>query len=233
VGPSGTARGDLPVIAEPAGEIRADYQARLDAVDDELIGGALVVAEAMPRVTRAVLLADHGCVAEARSLAVDVRERCRWVEDQGFLLLAREGPVSGDLRRLVSILRLVNDLDRAGRLMKHVAESVERIDARLLPDEIRRQLEELATRSTEVYRRGVDAWRQRDGLAIHELDRLDNDVDTLRTGLLLRARELQGAPADVLLLGLLARYFERLADHGVAFAQHVTFVVTGTRVDLG
>lgn len=221
------------MIDEPAGEVRLDYQARLDAVDDELIGGALVVAEAMPRMTRAFLAADADCLLEARALASDVRERVRWIEDQGFLLLAREAPVSGDLRWLVSILRLVYDLERAGRLMQHVAEAVERVDARLLPPEVRGQLEELAARSIEVFRRGVDAWRRRDGLAIHELDALDRDVDTLRTGLLLRARELEGAAADVLVLGLLARYFERLADHGVAFGQHVSFVVTGDRVDLG
>lgn len=226
-------RRDLPPLSGAGRELRTEYQSWLDAIDDELVGGALVVAEAMPQVTRAFLEGDLACVNEARGHAHDVRERCRRVEEQGFLLLAREAPVSGDLRRLVAILRLVNDVERAGRLMRHVAESVERMDPRLLPVELRQQLEELASRSIEVFRRGLDAWRQRDGLAVHELDRLDNDVDTLRTGLLVRTQELEGAPSEVLLLGLLGRYFERLADHGVAFAQHVTFVVTGERVEIG
>jgi phosphate transport system protein len=117
--------------------------------------------------------------------------------------------------------------------MRHVAEGVERLDARQLPPPLRQQLEELATRSVEVYRRGVDAWRQRDALAVHELDRLDSDVDKLRIGLISLAQERHGAPNEVMVLGLLGRYFERLADHGVAFAQHVTFVVTGERVDVG
>jgi phosphate transport system protein len=226
-------RNDLPPLGSPGRELRSEYQARLDGIDDELIGGALIVAEAMPNVTRAFLAGDRTCIDEARGHADDIRDRCRHVEDAGFILLAREAPVSGDLRRLVAILRLVNDVERAGRLMRHVAESVERMDPRLLPVELRRQLEELADRSIEVFRRGLDSWRQRDGLAVHELDRLDNDVDTLRTGLLVHARELDGSPSDVMVLGLLGRYFERLADHGVAFAQHVTFVVTGERVELG
>lgn len=225
---------DLPTFpSTTSGGLRAEYQAWLDEVDDELVGGALLIVEAVPRVLRALLAGDRACAPEARSVASDVHERCRRVEQQGFLLLAREAPVAGDLRRLVALLRLVHDVERSASLMRHVGEAVERLDARMLPDELRRQLEELGTRSIEVFRRGVDAWRQRDGLAVYELDRLDAAVDTLRTGLLVRARDLEGAPEQLLLLGLLGRYFERLADHGVAFAQHVTFVVTGERVEVG
>jgi phosphate transport system protein len=224
----------LPSLARTSGaDLRIEYQAWLDQVDDELVGGGLLIAEAMPHFLRSLLVADRACVDEARALASDVRDRCRRVEEQGFLLLAREAPVAGDLRRLVSLLRLVHDVERSASLMRHVAESCERIDLRLLPGQLRQQIEELGVRSIEVFRRGVDAWRQRDALAVHDLDRMDTDVDTLRTGLLLRARELQGEASDLLMLGLLGRYFERLADHGVAFAQHVTFVVTGDRVEVG
>jgi phosphate transport system protein len=223
----------LPPLSDGGHSMRSAYQSALDSIDDELVGGALIVAEAMPRITRSFLIADRSCINEAVAHATDIKDRCRRVEEHGFVLIAREAPVSGDLRRLVAILRLVHDLERSGRLMRHVAESVDRLDPRQLPADLRQQLEELALRSIEVFRRGVDAWRQRDGLAVHELDRLDSDVDTLRTGLLVHARELDGSPAEVMVLGLLARYFERLADHGVAFAQHVTFVVTGERVEVG
>lgn len=223
----------LPPLSDGNHALRSEYQSALDSLDDELISGAALVADAMPHVVRAFLAGDRRCLDEAQANATSITEACRRIEEHGFILIAREAPVSGDLRRLVSILRLVHDLERSGRLMLHVAESVDKIDPRLLPPELRQQLEELALRAIEVFRGGVDAWRQRDGLAVHDLDRADSAVDTLRTGLVVRARELEGAAADVLVLGLLARYFERLADHGVAFAQHVTFVVTGTRVEVG
>jgi len=226
-------RGTSTGASHDPGQLRGAYAARLDGIDDELTGGALVVAESMPRITRGFLAADRAVLDEARSLADDVRERCRWVEEQGFILLARESPVSGDLRRLVAMLRLVYDAERSGRLMRHVAEGVEKVDARRLPPAVRQQLEELAHRSSEVFLRGVDAWRQRDALAVHEIDELDANVDTLRLGLIGHAQDLHGAPGEIVFLGLLGRYFERLADHGVAFAQHATFVVTGERVDVG
>lgn len=222
----------LPSLQGEATTSRAEYQAWLDEVDDELVGGALTVAESMPRICRAFFAGDPIAVDEARAVMSDVRDRCRYVDEQAFLLLAREAPVSGDLRRLMSLVRLVSDLDRAAALLHHVAAAVERLDPRDLPGDLQQQLKELAARSTEVFRRGVDAWRTRDGLAIHELDDLDGDVDQLCNGLVLRVRSLDATSNDAMVLGLLGRYLERLADHGVAFARHTTFAVTGTRVAL-
>ncbi|MCA1783924.1 MAG: hypothetical protein LC679_17680 [Intrasporangiaceae bacterium] len=221
-----------PLHADERPAARSEYRAWLDEVDDELVSGALVIAEAMPRICRAFLAGDTIAVGDARSVVSDVRGRCRYIDDQAFLLLAREAPVSGDLRRLMSIVRLVADLDRAAALLRHVAEAVDRLDPRSLPEDVQARLAELAGRATDVFRRGVDAWRTRDGLAVHEVARADGDVDQLATGLLLRVRSLEGIASDAMTLGLLARYFERLADHGVAFAQHSTFAVTGARAEL-
>jgi phosphate transport system protein len=226
-------RHHLPDLDEPARQVRVQYQRWLDDVDDELVGGALLVRESLPRVTRAFLLADRGCIDEARAMANDVTGRCRRVEDEGFLLLAREAPVAGDLRRLVAILRLVFAVERSASLLRHVAETVDRFDPRFLPDPVRRMVQELAERSGDVFGRGIDAWRHRDALAIHDVDELDSAVDRLRDRLLEVAEQEMEGSAELLLLGLLARYYERIADHGVAFAQHATFSVTGERVAVG
>jgi phosphate transport system protein len=225
-------RDELPPVSPTRGELRTEYAAWMDRIDDELIGGALLVSEALPRVTAAFLAADLQAIAFTRSIANEVNERVRFVEDQGFLLLAREAPVAGDLRRLVSILRLITAVERSAALQRHVAGLLERVDPVLLPDPVRAQAQELGCRAAEVFRLGVDAWRRRDGLAVTELDRMDAEVDTLADGLLEQADHLTDA-ADLMALGLLARYWERIADHGVSFAQHATFAVTGTRVEVG
>ncbi|MBS3941126.1 MAG: hypothetical protein KG028_09210 [Actinobacteria bacterium] len=212
---------------------RMAFQAWLDDIDDEFVGAALLVAEALPRTARALLLGEAAVVDVVRSMASDVNERCRWVEEQGFLLLAREAPVAGDLRRLVGILRLVTSVERSAALLRHVGEAVERVDTTALPAEIREIIEALGANAGDVFRQGVDAWRRKDGLAVHEVDHSDETVDRLQQRLLVRAREVVEGPAELLLLGLLARYYERIADHGVSFAQHASFAVTGERIDVG
>ena len=232
----GTGGSDLPPLrttldAEPP--LRTEYRDRLDAVDDELTGAALLVADALPGVLRAFLSADRDAAARTRALATDVYDRCRLVEEMGFVLLALDAPVAGDLRRLVALLRLVHDVERSASLASHVVAATAQVDPRLLPPDLRTQVEELARRSADVFCAGLDAWRRRDALAVHDLGRDDLDVDRLRTRLLVEARRLSDDPDAVIALGLLGRYFERLADHGVRFAQHATFAVTGERVEVG
>lgn len=225
-------RSELPRIDEPQAPVRTHLQGWLDEIDDELVGGALLVSAALPRVTRAWLAGDRACVDETRSMNVDVAERVRRVEEQGFLVLAREAPVAGDLRRLVAMLRLVTSVERSAALLRHVAETLERVDPQQLPDEVGQRCEELGRRAGEVFRRGVDAWRSRDGLAVRELDEADAAVDASAVGLLERADTVE-SPAGAMSLAQLARYWERIADHGVSFAQHSTFAVTGQRIEVG
>lgn len=211
--------------------LRGRYQQWIDEIDDELVGGALLVSESLPDITRAFLAGDGRCREDAGAIAAEVTMRCRRVEEQGFLLLAREAPVSGDLRRLVAILRLVVSVERSASLLRHVADTLDPFDPRLLPVAVRQQLEELSRRAAEVYRRGLDAWRSRDARAVREVDELDDDVDLLRDGLVtLAERHTEGS--ELLLLGLLGRYYERIADHGVLLAQHATFAVTGEQVTI-
>lgn len=216
-------------LGEP---VRVEFRARLDAIDDALIASAERLVETLPRATRALVDADRGAVSEVCALTREVQDRCRDIEAQGFLLLAREAPVAGDLRRLVGILRLVAATSRAAALTRHVAEATDQVEVRGLPSGVQATFDELAARSCEVLRRGVDAWRQRDGLAVTEVDRLDEGVDRLQHQLLEGARTDVAGSAELLVLGLLGRYFERIADHGVAFARDATFAVTGERVDV-
>ena len=218
--------------AMAAGQQRRHFQGWLDEVDDELVHAALLVSEALPGITRAFLVRDRACIPGARGMLNDVKRLVAHVEQQGFLLLAREAPVATDLRRLVSILRLVTAVERPAALLCHVAEMLEHVDPRALPRETRELADELGRRAGEVYRRGVDAWRSRDGLAIHDLDRADEVVNGLAVGLL-RSADHVASPADGMALGQLARYWERIADHGVSFAQHSTFAATGERPEVG
>lgn len=174
---------------------------------------------------------DQSSIEEATAMSARVADACLQIEDDGFMLLAREAPVAGDLRRLVALLRLTTDVDRSAALLRHVSETLHRFDPRFLPDDMRLQLQEMAARATDVFRAGIDAWRRRDALAVTEVDRLDNAVDVLQEVVLARATELEEErSSDMIVLGLIARYYERIADHGVAIAQDAAFVATGQRV---
>jgi phosphate transport system protein len=210
-------------------ELRVDYHRQLQTTEDRLLEAAYRVAELMPRVSRAWTQGDTTIVDEASSLRDGVAEDCERVEDEAFRLFALQTPVAGELRTLVALLRLVTHVDRASALLAHVASSIGQMPTDELPEAVRDIVQELAERSTEVLRLGLDAWRTRDAEALPGVIGSDESVDTLQVTLLESARGGEMSNEALVGLGLLARYYERIADHGVAFARDVVFVVTGRR----
>lgn len=215
-------------FAVDRGDLRGDFHDRLDALDERLVGAGGVVVEALPRLTRAFLGGDRASIRGSERMAVDVQERCVGVRDGGFVLLARESPVGGDLRRMVAILRTTTDVERSASLLKHVCGSLRWFDPPGLPAPVGGVLAELAIRAGRVFRGGVEAWTAQDALAVTELDAADDRVDELQAELLESSRGA-GLGSELIVIGLLARYFERLADHGVVLARETAFVVTGER----
>lgn len=220
-------------IPENPGEVRVDFHTALDELDDLFVTTGLRVADAVNRLSERFLAGDTDAIEEATELSIDAGRHCEGIEERAFVILARESPVSGDLRRLVALLRTTTDVDRSASLLKHVLESLERMDPRMLPDSVRSQVAELAERSAEVFAAGMDAWRRGDPDAVLEVDHADEAVDSLQLGLLDRVSELDESGNELLVLGLIARYYERIADHGVSIAQDAAFVATGDRVPIG
>lgn len=222
--------GELLAREGDAGDVRAGFHRSLAAIDEVFTQTALALAEAMPVLHRRYLDGDPDVVAEAGRLAEVTQQRVREVEDAAFVLLAREAPVGRDLRQLVALLRIVRDVDRSAALFAHACATVSRVDPRTLPTDTRRFVDELARRAHQVFARGVEAWRRRDALALAEIDDLDELVDRLQEQLYRELSERFGAGDEPMTLGLLTRYLERIADHGVAIARDTSFFVTGDRV---
>lgn len=220
-------------IPETPTEVRVDFHTALDELDDLFVTTGLEVAEGVSRFSESFLQGDESAIADSTALAISAGQRCEEIEERAFVILARESPMSSDLRRLVALLRVTTDVDRSASLLKHVLESLERFDPRMLPADVRTQVTELAHRSAQVFAAGLDAWRRNDALAVTDIDEADEAVDSLQAGLLDHAAGLDESGQEMLVLGLIGRYYERIADHGVAIAQDAAFVATGQRVRIG
>lgn len=214
-------------------DLRTGFHTALDDLDDRFVTAGLRVAEALPRLSEAFLLGDVTIIEQAEYMAWEVASECERVEDDGFVLLAREAPVASDLRRLVALLRMTVDVSRSASLLRHACLTLRQFDPRFLDPPLRAQLEELSRVATEVFVAGLDAWRRRDALAVTDVDRADDAVDELQRLLMGQASEVDDPGTELLVLGLLARYYERIADHGVEVARDATFVATGQRVAVG
>lgn len=143
-------------------------------------------------------------------------------------------PVAGDLRAVVSTIRSAGDIDRMNRLALHVAEAVQRRHpAPTLPPEVRDDFAEMGRLAVALAVKAADVVRSRNVVRAVELDRDDDAMDVLH----LRMFEVLMDPdwphgvAAAVDITLLARYYERFADHAVAVARETVYAVTGKEPD--
>ena len=208
---------------------RLAFQQQLDALEAELVAIAALVGDLIGPVTSAFLAADTQGAGRVVTVDVEVDRRCLLLEEQCFELLARQSPVAGDLRRVVAVLRSVADVQRAGDLLRHVAESLAWVHPPSMNPNLATMIGQLGTVAGQVFCGSVDAWRQHDALAAVELQRLDDDADLLQKSLLTELYLGGQTVEEAVSLALICRYYERIADHGVELARQVAYVLTGDR----
>lgn len=144
--------------------------------------------------------------------------------------IALQQPAAVDLRFLVATMKIATDLERMGDSAVNVAQAAEVLN-REPPLKPYIDLPRLARIAQEMVRDALDSFVQRDTAAALDVCHRDDEVDSLYkqlfrellTYMMEDARNITRA----LHLLLVARNFERVADHATNVAEDVIFYVEG------
>jgi phosphate transport system protein len=213
--------------------MREAFHEQLDSVFDDLAQMCGLVQDQVRDATSALLAGDVTIAEAVIGADVEVDRARERIEDTCFALLSLQQPVAGDLRTVVSALRMVSELERMGDLSVHVAKIARlRTPEIAVPESVLPIMEQMASVAQEMVTRVRTIITDKDVEAAIELGRADEVMDQLRRksfAVVLSDAWTGGVEAgvDVALLG---RYYERIADHAVSVANRVVFVVTGEQV---
>jgi len=213
--------------------MRHSYHEDLDQIQTDLVEMTRLVGVAVSRATYA--LTDGNLEIAQQVIAGDevVNALYREVEARAYDLLARQQPVASDLRTLVSDLRMVVDLERAGDYAVHLAKIARRRAPQpAVPAELRETVLAMGRVAEAIaVKAGTVIATQNIGLA-GELQADDDDMDRLQRQLFhaLLQSGLGDSTETAIDVTLVGRYYERLADHAVAVAGRVVFMVTGSHL---
>ena len=168
---------------------------------------------------RSVVKADR----ELDQLELAIDKRC-------MELLAEHHPRGRRLRALVTVLKMVTDLERIGDLAVNIAERGLDLSARsgLEPPS---QLTEMGELVAEMVRLSAEAYAAEDNTVLKELKKKDKLVDVLNREVFengLVAMENYSDQVDrALSLTSITKYLERIGDHTVNLGQLLVFMVQG------
>jgi phosphate transport system protein len=214
---------------------RLEFAADLRMVRDSLATMTGTASQAIRAATTALLDQDLEAVRVTGALEQDLEADLMAIERRTLELIARQQPVAGDLRLLVSAIKIGAECRRMGALAHHIGTAATRsYPEPAIPSELSgifRRMGHVANRIADGARVTLLTSDAEDAARL-EVD--DDAMDGLRRALFgaLMHHWPHGVETAVN-VALLGRYYERFADHAVAIAQSVIFIVTGTKPDYG
>jgi phosphate transport system protein len=160
---------------------------------------------------------------EIDELEVDIEEDC-------LKMLALHQPVADQLRFIITVLKMDNDLERIGDLAVNIAQRAEFI-ARSGELSTPFDYSDMCRKTEQMLEKSLDSLVNLDLPLAYEVLSQDDEVDLMKHMAQKQfAEELPRAQhnADALInLFLVSRHLERIADHATNIAEDVIYMITG------
>lgn len=170
---------------------------------------------------------------KARAMATKDDEIDEWdvrIEEECLKILAMHQPVATDLRRITSVLKIANELERVADLAVHIAE---RACGLVSWPEVYApaKLKEMAEIAVEMLRSSIDAYVDLDSGLARRVCARDEAVDRLNMEIIAEIlARMKATPEHIeplLHLFSASRHVERVADHATNIAEDVVYLVEG------
>lgn len=214
--------------------MRELFTRELDQVGDDLVQMANHVATAIEQASTALQTADLQLAEKVIDSDQLIDEIERSLDQRCVDLLARQQPVAGDLRLVVTALRMSASIERMGDLARHVAQIARgRYPQHAVPPALTATFDQMAVAAVQAARSVAELLASRDVDLAARIEAADDTLDALHRdtfrATLTQTGELSRQQiVDITLLG---RYYERFGDHSVSVARRVTYLVTGDPAD--
>lgn len=178
-----------------------------------------------------VELAHEAIVEDAKINKLESR-----IEKSCFTLIALQQPVASDLRRIVSMMKVIADLERIGDHAVNIAQSTIQVKGNERIEEVEKMLEDMASIVENMVSRVLKAYVSLDGEEARQISETDGAVDAY-------LKKISGAIVkyvqrnpDTLTGGmeylLVAGYLERIGDYITNICERIVYTTTGKLVEL-
>ncbi len=212
-------------------ETRKAFHDELDEVRTDVIRLGAMVQEAIQGATAALLEGDLGAGEQVLRAGREIDALRQKIEEQVFLLLAQQQPLAVDLRTLVSILRVINELELSGHLMVNTTRASRRLYPQELDPKLRGTIDRMREQASLQLQVAMDAFADLDATkasALFDMDEVMADLQKDLFRAILSTNEIDEAALQrAVQMALVGRFYERTADHAVTIGERVTFMVTG------
>jgi len=206
-------------------------QRELEKLQRGLLSLSAVVEEAVRKAVQALERRDVPLAQHVIETDLDIDQAEVDLEEECLKLLALYQPVAVDLRLIVAVLKINNDLERIGDLAVNIAERAVFLAGQ---DAVQSEFdfEGMARKAQEMVKMALDSLVSQDSSLARQVLAMDDEVDAMNREMYEQVREGIRRHPDQLVahthLLSASRHLERIADHATNIAEDVVYMVEGT-----
>ncbi|MFH1123206.1 MAG: phosphate signaling complex protein PhoU [Pseudomonadota bacterium] len=211
-------------------------QKELEKIKKRILGLGAMVEKRVRMAIKAIELRDGELANQIMKTDYEIDELEVEVEEECLKILALHQPVAVDLRFLIAVIKINNDLERIGDEAVNIAKRVENISRRKRVD-LPVEYTAMAEKAASLLRMSLDSLVSVDlDLAFRVLI-LDDEVDEMHREIYDKIKEAMAQKPESVgyLINFLtiSRHLERIADHCTNIAEEVIYLVEGEIVRHG
>ena len=208
-------------------------QRDLEHLKKEILILGSMVEQALVKAERVLSHRDSALAHEVVEGDREIDRREVEVEESCLKMLALHQPVAADLRFIIAVLKVNNDLERMGDLAKNMAKRAASLaegpELECVPD-----LLKMAEQVREMLSKCLDALVGTDPDLARKVLMMDDGIDQANRDMFTRVQSVIRRNPDEVERGILAlsisRNLERIADQATNVAEDVIFMVEGELV---
>ena len=211
-------------------------QIEIERLKKRLLTLSAEVESRVQQAVQALLNADRelGLKVKAGDAQIDNMEIA--LEEECLKVLALHQPVAHDLRFVVSVLKINNDLERVADFAVNIAERAIDLSG-AIRIECPYDIQKMAAKVKEMLRVALDSLMMQDTDMARTAIAMDDEVDHMHRGNFARVKNaIRENPTiiDGLVLYLsISRYLERMGDLATNIAEDVVYQIEGTIIRHG
>ena len=210
--------------------MREVFQTELKEVQTRLVEIAEDSTRVMELASKAFLNSDVTLADQALASADAINEKALSLDESVIRILARQSPVSRDLRILVSALRISASLERMGALAGHIAQIARfRYPGSAVPAALAPTFAEMGELDIKLGHKVIKLLQNTDLDLAKEIQAEDGRVDELHRQVfdVVLGDDWKENAMYTVDVTLASRYHERFADHVVDISSKVSYLTTG------
>ncbi|MFI3167533.1 MAG: phosphate signaling complex protein PhoU [Bacillota bacterium] len=210
--------------------LRMKYDRELEAMLSKLVKMARATEDAIEDTIVGLIAGDKEKLKEVYNNDKEIDNMEREIERNCFKLLLMEQPVATDFREVSAALKMITDFERIADQASDIAHLGWKVNLDSCKSVVS-TIKAMADSAKSMLHEGVSAYINKDVELAKSLSDKDDEVDSMfkevKDKIVAGIKDSSVDPEEAILIMMIAKYLERIADHAVNVGEWVEYAVTG------